>query len=502
MTAADHQPTTSRRRRRVAIALVVAAAAAVGVYVGWWQEPAGSGPTVAERVATLKAERASLQARADGEARIALLPAFRVAGLLLDALAVRVDGREDEAFDRLPEERRRAFDEVEALNAALRDALARPGEGARRAAVVAVASASAELDRLVGADEMPLILSFTPRFVPPRQATGLTLEPGGGRPPRNDVLELPGSAVPPARPRAAAAPAMPHYAPGFAAAGEEEPAVHIEIAGAHLGQSGGRPPMLTVGSWRGAATVEPERLRFTVPRAAFATDVVRTTFVTGILSIRGSRGGLFELLFTVLPDRPGSFALDQRIRATELESNTLVSPEILARAPAGETRTVRRCFDPPTGWRFDKSRQRVVIVERLGWQDDLSDPTLNSGSVQFVPAENPQQVCVSVVARPAVRSARTATIGRFEATLVRDKPTAEVVKSGVRALDWREPARIEIEPGMGEWKLYIRLFDDIDREYSGTSDSAWSDIVLPFVRISRDERGRTLLLQADPSAIP
>lgn len=484
------------------MALVVLAVAAVGAYVGVRQEPAGSDPTVGERVAALKAERASLQARADGEARIALLPAFRVAGLLLDALAVRVNGREDRAFDRLPAGRRRAFDEIEMLNATLRDALANPGEGARRAAAVAASSAAVELDRLVGADKMPLILSFTPVFVPPRQTAGLTLEPGAARAPRNDVLELPGSAGSPTRPRAAAVPAMPHYAPGFAAAGEEEPAVHIEIAGAHLGQPGSPPPMLSIGSWRGPAAIEPERLRFTVPRAAFATDTLRTTFVTGILSIRGSRGGLFELLFTVLPDRPGSFALDQRVRATEFESNTLVSPEIVARAPAGETRTVRRCFDPPPGWRFDKSRQRVVIVERLGWQDDLSDPTLNSGSVEFAPADGPQQVCISVVARPVVRSARTATIGRFEATLIRDRPTAEVVKSGVRALDWREAARIELDPGMAEWKLYVRLFDDMDREFSGTSDSPLPDIALPFVRISRAEGNRVLLLRADPSAVP
>ena len=118
-----------------------------------------------------------------------------------------------------------------------------------------------------------------------------------------------------------------------------------------------------------------------------------------------------------------------------------MSPEILARAPAGETRAVRRCFDPPDGWRFDQERRRVVIVERLGWQEDLGDPTLNSGSVEFVPEEKPGQICVAVIARPVMRSARTATIGRFEATLVRDRPIEQVVKSGIRALDWHEPVR-------------------------------------------------------------
>ena len=99
-----------------------------------------------------------------------------------------------------------------------------------------------------------------------------------------------------------------------------------------------------------------------------------------------------------------------------------MSPEILARAPAGETRTVRRCFDPPPGWRFDKERRRVVIVERLGWMDDVGDPTLNGGSVEFGPRTSRGQICVTVAAKPVTASARTATIGRFEATLVRDRP--------------------------------------------------------------------------------
>ena len=256
--------------------------------------------------------------------------------------------------------------------------------------------------------------------------------------------------------------------------------------------------MLAVGAWRGPAVVAPERLRFAVPRSAFATDPKRTLFATGTLSVRGSgRIATFQLLFIVLPDRPGAFAFDQRVQTTTPESNTLVSPEILARAPAGETRTVRRCFDPPAGWRFDKERRRVVIVERLGWQDDLGDPTLNGGSVEFVPEEEPGQICVAVIARPVMRAARTATIGRFEATLVRDRPIEQVVKSGIRALDWREPVRVPIEPGMTEWKLYVRLFDEIDREFDRRPAASAA-----FLRITRDDAEQAIVLQADPAAEP
>src|SRR5271154_2907710 len=77
----------------------------------------------------------SLQARADGEARISLLPAFRAASLVTDALAVRSESDTERAFDGLPSARRQAFAEIAALNGALQDALERPSVEARLAAL-------------------------------------------------------------------------------------------------------------------------------------------------------------------------------------------------------------------------------------------------------------------------------------------------------------------------------------------------------------------------------
>jgi hypothetical protein len=503
MAAASRPTDDARRVRRVLAAVAIAGlVAAAAIFAAMQEEAPAGGLTVDEKIAVLHTERASLQARANGEARIALLPAFRTASLLFDALALRSRADGHRAFDLLPAVRRQAFSELDALSGALKDALDRPTEGARLAARKAAAAATAQLERLA-ADDAPLILSYTPRFVPPRRATGeLTLVPNApdaaSTPEPSGGLRL----ETPARPTAnQAVQAVPRYAPDFAAAGDDDPPLQIEIVGSHL--ASGSPPVLSIGTWRGQATVMPGRLRFAVPRAAFATDARRTSFAAAALSIRrGSRTVLFQLLFTVLPDRPGSFAFDQRIRTTTLESNTLVSPEILSRAPPGETRTVRRCFDPPAGWRFDRERQRVVIVERLGWQEDASDPTLNVGSVEFVPAEEPGQVCVAVIARPVMRSARTATIGRFEATLVRDRPSETVAKSGVRALDWREAVRVPIEAGMVEWKLYLRLFDDIDREFEGNADAGLPSVSMPFLSIAQDDGGHALVLRADPTAEP
>ncbi|MDP2372743.1 hypothetical protein [Reyranella sp.] len=499
-------PRDGKRLRTIVVVAIVLCAAAGGLVAsfGRVEAPAG-GATIGEKLAALRAERASLQARADGEARIGLLQAFRIASLMTDALAARYESDSGRVFERLPDARHQPFAEIDRLNAAIKDALDRPGEGARRAARKTAEQTTTQLDRIAGLDDAPLVLAYTPSFVPPRRATGeLTLAPGssGSTPPESTLrLAVPSgpaaSSTPPSAVPTVPRPTVPRYAPDFAASRDEDPSVEVEVVGVFLASSG-PPPVLAIGTWRGDATIAPERLRFSVPRSAFANDAARTTFASGSLIVRrGSRTMTFQLLFTVLPDRPGSFALDQRIRTTELESNTLVSPEMLSRAPAGETRTVRRCFDPPQGWRFDKKRRRVVIVERLGWLDDIADPTMNAGSVEFVPEEDPKQICVAVIARPVTKAARTATIGRFEATLVRDRPVEQVLQSGIRALDWREPARVPIEPGMIEWKLYVRLFDEIDREFDRVVPSG-----LAFLRISLDADGKLLVLQADSTVEP
>lgn len=486
----------------------------------------GLAPTVGERIALLTAERASLQARAGGEARLVLLPAFQAASLLTDAILARSDVDTARAFDDVAPSQRQAFAALDGLNLGLRDALEWPGEGSATVAAKEAELASAELERLAGLDEAPLVLSYTPRFVPPRRATGeLILAPRRSplgspadalRPePLLDLSattlpEVPGISSPvptqapggvhsrltsPSPPQSSL---VPRYAPDFATSNAEDPPVQVEVFGVHLTPAGALPPVLAVGGWRGAAIVGPDRFIFMVPRVAFATDAARTVLAIGTLSVRRAQQVVtFQLVFTVLPDRPGAFALDQRVVTTESESNTHVSPEILVRAAAGETRTLRRCFDPPAGWHFAADRRRVILVERLAWQDDVTDPSLNNGSVEFVPPQEPGQICVAVVARPVSRSVRTATIGRFEATLVRDRSVEQVTKSGVRALDWREIVRIPLEKDVADWKLYIRLFGEIDRELDRTTQSS-----LPFLRILREADDQALILKADQSAQP
>lgn len=412
-------------------------------------------PTIAERLVLLQAERTELQARADSLARIEMLSSFRTASLLFDALALRYEPERDEPFDRLPAARQEGFARLEAANSALRAAIDRPGtpEGA-----VAVSQAAygipADLEAMASFDISPIVLSYTPTFLMPRRP----LQAG------------------------------------------DDPAIEIEVLGLRLTRDR-TPPLLTIGSWRGEAVGTPERLKFVVPRGAFASDARHARFASGWLFLRhDSRTVAFQLLFTTIPERAGSFSLDQKVRSAVPESKTLVSPEILARAPAGESRTVRRCFDPPPGWRFDKSKRRVDIVERLGWIDDIPDETMNSGSVAFVREDRPSQICVAVIAKAATKTARTATIGRFEATLVRDVATDRVVQSGPRSLEWTEPLRIPFEPGMIGWKLRVRLFDEIDREFEGGADTADVPSGLTFLRIAVDNAGN-LMLSADPEAL-
>ena len=101
-------------------------------------------------------------------------------------------------------------------------------------------------------------------------------------------------------------PTVPRYAPDFAASGGDDPAVQIEIVGlARLGGDRRR-------SWRsGRGAARPRSRRSGCAsrcRAAPSpTDAARTTFAAGSLFAPPWRRAptAFQLLFTVLPDRPG-----------------------------------------------------------------------------------------------------------------------------------------------------------------------------------------------------
>ena len=486
-----------RRYLKLAVVLVAAAAATTGAIA--MLPPSETPPvlTLGEKLLAIGTERADLQARADGTTRLRLLEPLRTASLLTDALTARHDGDSDRAFDGLAAARRQAFAELDRLNAALREAMARPGEGAIAISAASGDRAATMLARLADGDDVPIVLSFTPRFVPPRRVNGeLVLAPAKPEGTNGGVLRLePSSTAVSQTPATVVAPTVPRYAPEFATIAAEDAPLRLEVVGLRL--AGASRPVLAIGGWRAAAELGPERLFFTVPRSAFATDAVRSNLVNGHLSVRrGGRTFAFQLAFVVLPDRPGSFAFDQKVKTTRVETNTLVSPEILSRAAAGETKSTRRCFDPPDGWRFDKASRRIVIVERLGWIDDVGDPTLNSGTVEFADDEGPRQLCFVVSAKPATKAARTATIGRFEVTLLRDRPVEKAVRSGVRALDWREAARVPIDPAAVERRLYVRLFDEIDLELT----SLPAERGLPFLRIDEDQGA--LVLRVDPALEP
>jgi hypothetical protein len=242
----------------VGAALVIGAlVAALAIVLPSLRESAGDGPTTGEKISALRIERAALQARADGEARIGLLQPFRTASLLSDALIARGEADRERSFEQLPPDRRQAYATVDVLNAALKDALARPGEGTRQRAVTAAKPAREALERLAGIDEVPLVLQFTPRFVPPRRATGeLTLTPAAPVPPPSGAAAVPldpgghSAEVP-------TVPTVPRYAPSFASPSDEDPPVSIEVVGLRLGADSGAAATLTVGDWRGAATVSP-----------------------------------------------------------------------------------------------------------------------------------------------------------------------------------------------------------------------------------------------------
>ncbi len=121
----------------------------------------------------------------------------------------------------------------------------RPGEGARLVAGTAAERARAALERLAGIDELPLVLQFTPRFVPPRRATGeLTLDAGSaasGRSAPEGPLHLGPAGT--ARVRACRSDRAALCA-DLRRRGRHDPPVAIEVVGLHLSPDGAPPPVL------------------------------------------------------------------------------------------------------------------------------------------------------------------------------------------------------------------------------------------------------------------
>ena len=52
---------------------------------------------------------------------------------------------------------------------------------------------------------------------------------------------------------------------------------------------------------------------------------------------------------------------------------------------------------------------------------------------------------------------------------MREEAQERAAKSGVRALDWREPLRLPIVPDAAERRLYVHLFGEVDRSLRGAS---------------------------------
>ena len=90
MTAGPTRTDSQRKWRAIAAAAILVAVFAVGLLWPLYESATTAGPTVDEKLIALRTERAALQARADGVARVELLHALRVAGQLSDMLLEQI----------------------------------------------------------------------------------------------------------------------------------------------------------------------------------------------------------------------------------------------------------------------------------------------------------------------------------------------------------------------------------------------------------------------------
>ena len=297
-----------------------------------------------------------------------LLPAFRAASLLTDALAARSRSRR-----RTP----------------VRPPAAVPAPGLRR-------DRRAERRAQGGPGTTEARARGLPR----------SRQPSGRRP---SSIGWPGLDDAPGDPvlHAALRAAAPRCRDGTGSR-DQDPPVQIEVVGRAPGarrRPAARPRGRRVARRR--PIVAPERLRFAVPRAAFRHRRRRRTALSRparcrSVALPANRDVPASVHRAARPSRivrprPAGANDDARSRTRWCRRRSW-----RGRRPARRARCAAASIRQP-GWRFDQESRRVVIVERLGWHDDLGDPTLNGGSVEFVPEDKPGQICIAVIARPVTR---------------------------------------------------------------------------------------------------
>ena len=236
-------------------------------------------------------------------------------------------------------------------------------------------------------------------------------------------------------------PLIVNHSPSFVPPKVVSAVVPITISGQRLHQIGASRPVLKIGdAVYPASDVEDGTLAFVVPRAAFEVRETGTAFTTAVLTVFRVDGSWsnwrnwvpfhsaveeeiqFPLLFTVLPERLGTYTVTTVEPVAKTDSRPFKWPrELSAEKYGGGPAFDPVCWSPEKGYLFDLNTVKLVEDIHIGAKDNNGQaPAINTGGIIFVDGgELEKLICLEAVANTLCTECGAKTEGHLEVQMVR-----------------------------------------------------------------------------------
>jgi hypothetical protein len=351
------------------------------------------------------------------EARVTLIAALQSAELLASHLGVEYGKAVKVTFDELDDQQQKMFQDMFVLIDDLKASLDEPAEHARRIAD----NWSALLGRAVYWAKKPLVTGYSPRFIPPASI---------------------------------------------------QPEVVVTVHGVKLHSDKGKPPRLKIGSAEFPRATHIEgAISFIVPRSAFPSDPGRRTQLTSatllidfedssLPLVSSTSTAQYGMLFTVVPEKLGSFVVDTIVAEEVVSRRTIRSKSPMKATVTGGTHEVRDCVYAGDDT-FDLATARVEELDRKGQRHRNTSPSINIGTLELTTV-TPKQICAKVSARVGCKECSAETVGEIVVDLlVRRKVQTQKAAQPPIELDWKRDAFIRITPNAVSELVIVNLFEDL-----------------------------------------
>lgn len=405
------------------------------------------GDSVKSIISAFQNAMAGLIAQAGTETRVSMVRAFQLSDALIHSLSAAYADNLNITFDQLDDQQKKAFTDTRRLLLDIEQAVAKPTAQMTNT----VDRFTAVLADLGSWTKKPMITAYFPSYIGP---TSLV----------QDVMVT---------------------ATGF------------RLQDAEYGN-----PKLFIGNKEfPSSQLTDVSVGFVIPRTAFKSAKSGTAIESATVKLfrkpdkmfGGTREIEFQLMFTVLPETLGSFAVStvERVERTDI-MDYASAPPLTATIYGGGIVPSSQCYHPPSGYKFEVGTASAVETARTGLKHKNTSPSINIGTVSLDPehAATPERICIKVTAATGCKECAGSTSGRLEAKVVKRYYDDVRRESGHKPLGWNSDERIPIPNNANVESITVKLFGDVTKMGSPTSPPN-----IPFVSFDYDPRSQSIFLR-------